>query len=196
MGGYGLWAGLRQKEWRVLRRLAVVLVLVLALLLVLMAVCEDSPLETIWKSLTVTQQIAEKEDLETAVLSGRTTTLDKVITQFREGMPLTALVGVGRGSQQKVIEMDLLEVVFYYGLLGAAAMLWLYLLQGVRMVIDLFRAFSLRSLAVCVALGLCVGYLTLAGHTLFSVTAGFYFAFMIVYARLFCSRDGLETHIL
>ncbi len=196
MGGYGLWAGLRQKEWRVLRRLAVVLVLVLALLLVLMAVCEDSPLETIWKSLTVTQQIAEKEDLETAVLSGRTTTLDKVITQFREGMPLTALVGVGRGSQQKVIEMDLLEVVFYYGLLGAAAMLWLYLLQGVRMVIDLFRAFSLRSLAVCVALGLCVGYLTLAGHTLFSVTAGFYFAFMIVYARLFCSRDGLETRIL
>ena len=168
----------------------------MTLLLVLMAVCEDSPLETIWKSLTVTQQIAEKEDLETAVLSGRTTTLDKVITQFREGMPLTALVGVGRGSQQKVIEMDLLEVVFYYGLLGAAAMLWLYLLQGVRMVIDLFRAFSLRSLAVCVALGLCVGYLTLAGHTLFSVTAGFYFAFMIVYARLFCSRDGLETRIL
>ena len=196
MGGYGLFAGVREKNWRVIKRLAVVILLVLALLLLLLLVCENSPLETIWKSFTVTQQLAEKEDLETAVLSGRTTTLDVVVEQFKNGMPLTAIVGIGRGSQEKIIEMDLLEVVFYYGVLGAASMLWLYLLQGVKVIIDLFRAFSLRNLAVCVALGLCVGYLTLAGHTLFSVTAGFYFAFMIVYARLFCSKDGMDTNIL
>ena len=105
-------------------------------------------------------------------------------------------MGIGRGSQAKIIEMDLLEVFLYYGVLGTVAMLWLYLLQGVKTIIDLFRCFSLRNLAVCVALGLCVGYLFLAGHTLFSVTAGFYFAFMIVYARLFCSKEGMDTNIL
>ncbi len=196
MTGYGLFSGLREKDWRIVKRMAVVILLVLALLLVLMIVCEDSPLVTIWKSFTVTQQLAEKEDIDTALLSGRTNTLDKVVAQFKEGMPLTAIVGIGRGSQEKIIEMDLLEVLFYYGILGAISMLWLYLLQGVKTIIDLFRNFSLRNLAVCVALGLCVGYLILAGHTLFSVTAGFYFAFMIVYARLFCSKDGLDTEIL
>ena len=75
-------------------------------------------------------------------------------------------------------------------------MLWLYLTQGARVILDLFRNFSLYNLAVCVALGLCVGFLTLAGHTLFSVTGGFYFAFMIVYARLFCSREGMKAEIL
>lgn len=196
MAGYGLFDGVKGKNWQVIKRLAVVVLLLLALLLLLLLICENSPLETIWKSFTVTQQLAEKEDLETAVLSGRTNTLDVVMEEFKSGLPLTGLVGIGRGSQEKIIEMDLLEVFFYYGVLGAAAMLWLYLVQGVKTVIDLFRAFSLRNLAVCVALGLCVGYLILAGHTLFSVTAGFYFAFMIVYARLFCSKEGMDTNIL
>lgn len=196
MVGYGLFDGVKGKNWQVIKRLAVVVLLLLALLLLLLLVCENSPLETIWRSFTVTQQLAEKEDLETAVLSGRTNTLDAVMEEFKRGLPLTGLVGIGRGSQEKIIEMDLLEVFFYYGVLGAAAMLWLYLVQGVKTVIDLFRAFSLRNLAVCVALSLCVGYLILAGHTLFSVTAGFYFAFMIVYARLFCSREGMDTKIL
>ena len=75
--------------------------------MLLLLVCENSPLETIWKSFTVTQQLAEKEDLETAVLSGRTTTLDIVIEQFKNGMPLTAIVGIGRGSQEKIIEMTI-----------------------------------------------------------------------------------------
>ncbi len=196
MAGYGLFTGVKQKEWRTLKRLAVVILLVLALLLVLMAVCEDSPLETIWKSLSVTKEVAEKEDVETAILSGRTNIMDKVLAEFKEALPLSAIVGIGRGSQTKLIEMDLMEVFFYYGILGTVTMLWLYLVQGVKTIIDLFRCFTLRNLAVCIALGLCVGYLFLAGHTLFSVTAGFYFAFMIVYARLFCSKDGLDTEIL
>ncbi len=196
MAGVGLYNGLKLKQWQVIRRLAVVLVLVLIMLLLLMLVCEGSPLETIWKSLVVTQQLAEKEDIDTALLSGRTDIVAEVIADFKEGLPITAIVGIGRGSQEKLIEMDLLEVFFYYGILGVCSMLWLYLLQGVKAIIDLFRCFSLRNLAVCVALGLCVGYLFLAGHTLFSVTAGFYFAVMIVYARLFCSKDGLDTEIL
>ncbi len=196
MSGFGLYNGCKQKDWQVLKRLGVVLLLVLALLLLLMVVCEDSPLDTIWKSLTVTAQVAEEKDMETALLSGRTNIMETVMQEFKAGLPVTAIVGIGRGSQEKLIEMDLLEVFFYYGVLGVCSMLWLYLLQGIKAIIDLFRCFTLRNLAVCVALGLCVGYLFLAGHTLFSVTAGFYFAFMIVYARLFCSKDGLDTDIL
>ena len=119
-----------------------------------------------------------------------------MLDQFKAHMPISALVGLGRGSQQRIIEMDLLEVFFYYGILGSITMLWLYLSQGIKVILDLFRNFSLHNLAVCVALALCVGFLFLAGHTLFSVTGGFYFAFMIGYARLFCSKDGLDTKIL
>lgn len=196
MGGYAVIMGLKKKDWQAGKRLLAVLALVLVILLVLLAVAESSPLETIWRSLSATGQYIEIADPETVVLSGRTSKLDLAIADFKDGLPLTGLVGIGRGSQAKIIEMDLLEVFLYYGVLGTVAMLWLYLLQGVKTIIDLFRCFSLRNLAVCVALGLCVGYLFLAGHTLFSVTAGFYFAFMIVYARLFCSKEGMDTNIL
>ncbi|MBR5491057.1 MAG: hypothetical protein IKV79_07300, partial [Oscillospiraceae bacterium] len=84
----------------------------------------------------------------------------------------------------------------YYGLLGTISMLWLYLKQGVKVIKGLFECFSLRNLACCVALALCVGFLFLAGHVLFSVTAGFYFAFFIVYARMECSKEGLEARII
>ena len=196
MGGYSLFMGLRKKDWQTALRLLVVLLLVLAILLVLLVVAESSPLETIWRSLSATKQYTEIADVETVVLSGRTNKLDLAVADFKAGLPLTGLVGMGRGSQAKIIEMDLIEVALYYGVLGAVAMLWLYLFQGVMTIVDLFRAFTLRNLAVCVALGLAVGYLFLAGHILFSVTAGFYFAFMIVYARLFCSKDGMDTNIL
>ena len=92
--------------------------------------------------------------------------------------------------------MDPVEVLVYYGLLGALTMLWLYVLQGVRVILDLFRAFRLEALACAVSLGLCASYCVLAGHVLFSVTAGFYFAFMLAYARAFCSKDGRDKTTL
>lgn len=196
IGGYSVAVGLRKKDWTAALRLLLVLALVLAFLLLLLLLAESSPLATIWRSLTATAEYTEIADVQTVVLSGRTLKLHQALSDFRDSLPWSALVGIGRGSQTRIVEMDLVEVVLYYGLLGAVAMLWLYLSQGVRTVIDLFRAFTLRNLAVCVALGLAVGYLFLAGHILFSVTAGFYFAFMIVYARLFCSKDGLQTEIL
>lgn len=196
LGGYSVVIGFRKKEWTAALRLLIVLALVLAFLLLLLLLAESSPLATIWRSLTATAEYTEIADVQTVVLSGRTLKLYQALSDFKDNLPWSALVGIGRGSQTRIIEMDLVEVLLYYGLLGAVAMLWLYLSQGIRTVIDLFRAFTLRNLAVCVALGLAVGYLFLAGHILFSVTAGFYFAFMIVYARLFCSKDGIQTNIL
>lgn len=196
LGGYSVVIGFRKKEWTAALRLLIVLALVLAFLLLLLLLAESSPLATIWRSLTATAEYTEIADVQTVVLSGRTLKLYQALSDFKDNLPWSALVGIGRGSQTRIIEMDLVEVLLYYGLFGAVAMLWLYLSQGIRTVIDLFRAFTLRNLAVCVALGLAVGYLFLAGHILFSVTAGFYFAFMIVYARLFCSKDGIQTNIL
>lgn len=196
MLGYSLLRGFGKKEWQYLKRVLAVFVLVLLVLGLLILICENSPLETIWRSLTATSEYMEIKDTEEVVFSGRTSKLDLAVDDFKAALPLSALVGVGRGSQSRIIEMDLLEVALYYGILGCITMLWLYVVQGVKVIIDLFRNFSLKNLGCCVALGLCAGYLAMAGHTLFSVTAGFYFAFMIVYARLFCSKKGMETKIL
>lgn len=131
-----------------------------------------------------------------AVLSGRTGKLILAFREWKELLPLSFLTGIGRGSQTWVIEMDLCEVFLYYGILGAVLMLWLYLKHGLLFLRDLFTRFSRTALCCALSLGLCVGYLATAGHTLFSVTSGFYFAFVLLYARLFCSADGMETRIL
>ena len=131
-----------------------------------------------------------------AILSGRTGKLVDAFRNWKELLPLSALFGIGRGSQTRVIEMDLCEVFLYYGLLGTVLMLWLYLKHGLLFLRDFFTRFSCTALCCALALGLCVGYLASAGHTLFSVTSGFYFAFVLLYARLFCSERGLDTEIL
>lgn len=219
MGCYALYQGLSRKQWDMLAKLIIVGLLVAGLMLTLSlgtALVQQvktalsgsdapkpvapnqsgSPLDTIKDSISATNKYNETAGVETVLFSGRTGKLRNVLAQIKDALPFSALVGLGRGSQQRIIEMDLFEVVFYYGALGTVTMLWLYLLQGVKVVVDLFRNFSLCNLAVCVALALCVGFLALAGHTLFSVTGGYYFAFMIVYARLFCSKEGMEAEIL
>lgn len=131
-----------------------------------------------------------------AILSGRTGKLVNAFREWKSLLPVSALFGIGRGSQEWVIEMDLCEVFLYYGLLGTVLMLWLYLKHGLLFLKDFFTRFSRTALCCALSLGLCVGYLASAGHTLFSVTSGFYFAFVLLYARVFCSERGLDTRIL
>lgn len=131
-----------------------------------------------------------------AILSGRTGKLVNAFREWKSLLPVSALFGIGRGSQTWVIEMDLCEVFLYYGLLGTVLMLWLYLKHGILFLKDLFTRFSRTALCCALSLGLCVGYLASAGHTLFSVTSGFYFAFVLLYARVFCAERGLDTRIL
>lgn len=214
MAGYSFVIGITKKQWDMLLRVGILLALVVAVFALLTlgttlvqyirslisgdlsSLKFGTPLDTIKDSVDATKKFGELEGVETAVFSGRTGKLAEALRQFKDAMPFSALVGIGRGTQEKIIEMDLCEVFFYYGVLGCITMLWLYVLQGVRVVTDLFRNFSLQNLAATLALALCVGFLTIAGHTLFSVTGGFYFAFMIVYARLFCSKDGMEAKII
>lgn len=191
---YALVGWIREKSPRMLLRWCIAAAIA-AVVFLLLSIVGDAG-STVKDSVAATEQYAEQSGAELVVFNGRLHFLRVSWADFREALPLSVFVGTGRAMHEKIIEMDIIEVGVYYGVFGLVTMLWLYLSQGVKVVIDLFRRFSLRNLACCLALGLCVGFLVLAGHVLFSVTAGFYFAFMLGYTRLVCSGEGIEAKIL
>ena len=92
--------------------------------------------------------------------------------------------------------MDVFEVLFYYGLVGAVFMLWPYLKLGIGYLVRFFKHCTMLSFAVLISLGLCAGYLVIAGHVLFSVTSGLYFSFMLLYGRLLFSQDYRHEEVI
>ena len=144
---------------------------------------------SVYGSLTFTGEYIEASGVETALLSGRTTKLLATWREFQAALPQSLLFGLGRGTQATVVEMDLAEIFLYYGLPGGAALCWVYASQGVLFLRGLFRRLDLRAWCCVLSLGLAVGYLCLAGHTLFSVTSGFYFALTLLYARRFTGES-------
>ncbi len=143
------------------------------------SVCFDAP-----------SAVAEDKGLEVAVLSGRSSKLVQQFHRFQWGGPATWLFGIGRSSVEYIIEMDLFEVVIYYGVVGAAAMLWLYVWAAVEFIKSLLKKFDLIGFAFFIALGMTFGYLTLAGHVLFTVTSGQYFVLAIAFSRLYFAGDA------
>ena len=142
-------------------------------------------LQAIMESAYATELIAENEGLENAMFNGRHIKLAEQFAQYKSGGFLVWLFGLGRGSQKVIIEMDLFEVLFYYGAFGFAAMLWLFVKLAVDFFKKCFRDFDVTSFALFIGLGLAVGYLIIAGHVLFSVTSGFYLSFTLVYSRVY-----------
>ena len=134
-------------------------------------------------------EYANNESTESLLFSGRLNKLMPTWKDFRDGGLLTWLFGVGRGSQLETIEMDLFEVMFYYGIFGFATMLWLYFKEGFTFVYRFIRNFNVIGLGAFLSLGLCVGYLVIAGHVLFTVTSGFYFAVILAYAKFITTCD-------
>ena len=105
---------------------------------------------------------------------------------------LSWIFGIGRSSVDGIIEMDLFEVVIYYGLFGALMMLWVYVKLGIDFVKNLFKNFSLMSFAMFMGIGLTIGYLLIAGHVLFTVTSGQYLVLVIIISRVFFSENKDE----
>lgn len=132
---------------------------------------------------------AKGESTETLMFSGRLNKLKPALADLKNGGIISWLFGVGRGSQVETIEMDLCETFIYYGIFGFVAMLWLYVKEGFGFVIRMFRNFNVLALGAFLSLGLCVAYLTIAGHVLFTVTSGFYFAVTLAYARYITKGD-------
>lgn len=140
--------------------------------------------QAIQDSAAATEIIAENEGFENAMFNGRTVKLADQFGKYRSGGILVWLFGMGRGSQEVIIEMDLFEVLCYYGVFGVVVMLWLYVRLAVEFIRALIRKFDLTAFALFIGLAIVVGYLVIAGHVLFSVTSGFYLSFAILYARV------------
>ncbi len=140
--------------------------------------------------------VMDESGLSGALFSGRLGKLEKAVGMWKLTTPYSVIFGVGRGTQAKIIEMDIFEVLLYYGLFGGIVMLWLYLKLGVGFLLRCFEKFDLTGLGLLVSLGLCVGYFVMAGHVLFSVTSGFYFAFMLVYAHLYYAVSPKKLKVI
>ena len=151
---------------------------------------------TVLKITKTTDLYFKTVSFETAILSGRTTRLKAAWQGFVRALPLSLLAGIGRGSQTNVIEMDVVELFLYFGLFGTAAFAWLYLKNGVQLLLEVCRNPKPVGLFGMTSLVLCCGYLFVAGHVLFSVTSGFYFALVLLYLRVFCASQNSEVRIL
>ena len=180
---------------RTWRMLCFLLVAVLLFLLLTLAVGGDKALEDINTSVSAPKKFATNENVSVAVLSGRSDTLGEQLGFYKNGGVLSWIFGIGRSSVDGIIEMDLFEVVIYYGLFGALMMLWVYVKLGIDFVKNLFKNFSLMSFAMFMGIGLTIGYLLIAGHVLFTVTSGQYLVLVIIISRVFFSENKDEISL-
>ena len=116
---------------------------------------------------------------------------------WKAGGPFIWAFGIGRDTQLQTIEMDVFEVLFYYGIVGVLAMLWLYVKLGIGIVKHFIpRRREDYALAAFISVGLTAAYAAMAGHVLFSVTSGFYFAFMLLYSYLYYTESMEELKLI
>lgn len=144
-------------------------------------------------SFNATGELAEREGVQSAMLSGRNVKLAEHFERFKKGGIIVWLFGMGRGSVEEVLEMDVFEVLFYYGIAGCVSFLWLYVKAAIEFFRGMVRRPDIITAALFTALAMCAGYLFIAGHILFSVTSGFYFSFVIVYSRAYFAREAGEV---
>jgi len=179
----------REKTWSYILRYLTALVATAIVFLILNIATGFHLLSVVNESIAATDILAETEGTGSAMLHGRGDKFAVQFEMFKEGGMFVWLFGLGRGRLDVIMEMDLFEVLFYYGIFGFAAMMWLYVKLAIQFFIGFFKNFGITAIALFIAIGLCTGYLIVAGHVLFSVTSGFYFALTIVYSRLYFAKD-------
>lgn len=184
-----VYFGRREKSSRCIKGYLAALISTALVFLVLNILSGFQLMAVVNDSLAATDILAETEGAGSAMLHGRGEKFAAQFAMFKEGGLFVWLFGLGRGSLDVIMEMDVFEVLFYYGIFGFCAMMWLYVKLAVQFFIGFFRNIDATAVALFAALGLCAGYLFLAGHVLFSVTSGFYFALTIVYSRLYFAKS-------
>ncbi|WP_458862474.1 O-antigen ligase family protein [Acidaminobacterium chupaoyuni] len=187
-----LWAlvkARKTKDYTLLKRIGIILLIAFAILLILAIVSTSNVFADISESMSIIKKIKDETGGTNALMSGRQNKLAHAFKDYRNGGVYKWLFGVSRGSQIAIIEMDIMEVFCYYGLFGLVCFLLPYVSVGVAFLRRFFRSRDLFSFAVFLALGLCAGYLFIAGHILFSVTSGFYFSLLLLYGKLIYSDD-------
>ncbi|MCL1975650.1 MAG: O-antigen ligase family protein [Firmicutes bacterium] len=135
--------------------------------------------------------VIEMDVCETFFYYGLLGTLAMLWLYIKLGVAVVkSFIGIGSGTQRINIESSILEVPYYYGIFGTLAMLRLYIKQGLKNFAP--RRRDAYALALFISVGLAAAYSILAGHVLFSVTSGFYFAFMLIYSRLYFAKSKEE----
>jgi len=186
----GLFFSVKEKKASYIINYIIAAVAVVAIFGILNLISGSQMASTVSDSLAATEVLAESEGTGSAMLHGRGSKFSEQFEMFKQGGIFVWLFGLGRGRLTTILEMDVFEVLFYYGIFGFCAMLWLYLKLAIEFFIGFFKNFSITAWAAFLALGLCAGYLFIAGHVLFSVTSGFYFSLTIVYSRLLFAKHG------
>lgn len=187
---------LKHKDWTPLLRLCIVAVLFGIVFGGLMLLAPGDVVHDIAMSWNQVGVVAEDSGTANAIFSGRQVKLKQAFGLWKDLAPYSIFFGIGRGTQNYVVEMDLCEVLLYYGVFGAVAMLWLYFRLGLGFLVRAFKRFDLWGLGLMVALGMTCGYLIIAGHVLFSVSSGFYFAFLLVYAYLYYIEEPSQLRVI
>ncbi len=142
------------------------------------------------------QHISESQgDVTKVIFSGRQYKLKTAAEQYKASGIKGWLFGIGRGTQDAVIEMDVFEVLFYYGIFGAIAMLWLYVKFGLSFLISFFKKIDLTGACLFVSIGMTTAYLVMAGHILFSTTSGGYFALILLYTKMWYTEKPNQLKI-
>lgn len=146
---------------------------------------QDIP-QSLYDQMTVQEKemLGSKDSFLGRLLSGRMGLLSYNFREWREGLPVTWLFGLGRGSRLRVIEMDLSEIFLFYGVLGLLCFCWPYFRQMGRVASAFFRRWDFDGYCVMISLCAVGGYAILAGHVFFTVTGGFYFALILLYATI------------
>ena len=200
LGLAAIISAVREKKIRPIVNIVIVLLLAGLIILTLNFISRSytapdgtqsgSMMDVIMESMDSNALLNENEGAASAMLHGRDDKFAFHFSQFKEGGILVWLFGLGRGSQATILEMDVFEVVFYYGIFGFCAMMWLYGKVAIEFFLGFFRKKDLMGIALFASLGICAGYLFIAGHVLFSVTSGFYLALVIVYSRLYFADES------
>ncbi len=147
-------------------------------------------------SIGTLKDIMDDMGLGGMLLSGRGAKLAWAFEQYVAGGPYNWLFGIGRGTQLQIVEMDVFECWLFYGIVGAVVMLWLYLRTGLDFISRFRRRVDLTGLACFISLGMCAGYSIIAGHIIFSVTSGFYFSLIMLYAQLHYAANVQALQLL
>ncbi len=130
------------------------------------------------------------------LLSGRQFYLMKTAEAWADGGFPAWVFGVGRSSQTHTIEMDIFEMLFYYGIFGFIVLLMPYVRAWWRLLKSFFTSKPhLLSFCMMLALALTFFYSAIAGHVLFSVTGGFYFVMIMIYADFFYRPDSVHPKV-
>lgn len=121
-----------------------------------------------------------KYDSTTYVLSSRNIKFKWAFDDYKDANFARKIFGIARGTQEQTVEMDFVEIWLYYGIFGLIVFCFYIISFGVSMLLKI-RNFKKDILYVALFTSLFLGFGSsfLAGHVLFSVSAGTY-AFLVL----------------